>query len=162
MRKWYFWLLQLAVALLHGTCFYMASLHAMERGIAGVDNQAGLLIIPLLWCFAAAVLLAVEGYVLARGRRIGRNCRVSPLSFFRFAGLRKKAIVHRAVFGALDILLMLAAYFLFAGEGVWAAGYALSGGGLLLLLSVWHDAGAATIGVLRRTEASAFSKKAGL
>lgn len=152
MRKRYFWLLQLLVSLLHGLCFYKATLGAMRHGIDHVDNQAGLLFLPILWLFAAAVLLAAQGYVLARGRRIAGKRRISPRVFFQFAGLKRKAIAGRAVFFALDGVLMLFAYRLFAGQGVWGVGYALSGGALLLLLSVWHSAGAAAIGVLRRAE----------
>lgn len=49
MKKYTFWLSMLAVSLMNGAIFYVCSADIMRSGIEGVDNQASLLFIPMLW-----------------------------------------------------------------------------------------------------------------
>ncbi|MDE5748628.1 MAG: hypothetical protein K2I21_13760, partial [Acetatifactor sp.] len=67
MKKWYFWFSMFTVSLLNGAMFYIASAGAMNRGIDGVDNQAGLLIIPMLWIMAILVLIVLNVFTLIYG-----------------------------------------------------------------------------------------------
>lgn len=140
MKKWPFWLLMLAVSLLNGAIFYMASASAMNRGLDGVDNQAGLLLIPILWLLAIFVLIALHTFTLVQGRKIAKNQRLALWAVFQRSGLSARESVWRAVWITTTCLLMVLGYRLFAAEKRWAVSYALSGGALLLLLYAWEKA----------------------
>ena len=141
MRKYQFWFLMCALSVVNGWFFYRTSLRAMERGAEGVDNQAALLFIPLLWIMAVFVLLLINLYTLIQGKHIRRSTRISLVTLFRPAGLSRAERLERGVFFIVTGLLMLFGYALFAGEGLWAVAYALSGGGLLLCLYAWQTSG---------------------
>ena len=49
MRKWGFLGLMFGLSLLNGGFFVRDTLRLMGEGIAGVDNQASLLFIPIFW-----------------------------------------------------------------------------------------------------------------
>ena len=137
MKKWAFWFLMCSVSLLNGAVFYMASASAMRRGIDGVDNQAGLMFIPILWFMAIFVLILLNLFTLLHGLKIARNQKIALLELFRLSGLSLKEKMFRTAFIILACLLMLFGYGLFAAEKIWAVSYALSGGVLLLLLYAW-------------------------
>lgn len=141
MRKWIFWLTMCLVSLLNGVCFFLGSLAAMGRGVEGVDNQAGLLFIPVLWILAGMVLLGLNACTFVYGTRIQPGCRIHLREIFRFAALKAGERVGRGAFLAATGLLMLFGYALFASDSVIAAAYALSGGLLLLCLYTWQKAG---------------------
>lgn len=140
MKKRTFWAAMCLVSLLHGGVFYLASLRAMRQGIAGTDNQAALLFIPLLWIAAGAVLLLLNICTLVSGRKIRRERRIYLTEIFQLSGLpgaeKRKKIVSLAAAGAL----MVFAYSLFAREPFSAAAYALTGGLLLAFLFTWGQA----------------------
>ena len=117
--------------------FYIASAGAMNRGIDGVDNQAGLLIIPMLWIMAILVLIVLNVFTLIYGLKIKRNQKIDYWGLFRLSGLTVKEKVSRMVFITITCLLMLFGYSLFTAEKIWAISYALSGGVLLLFLYAW-------------------------
>lgn len=140
MKKWPFWFSMFAVLLLNGASFYKASAGAMSRGIDGVDNQAGLLFIPILWIMAICALIALGACTLACGRTIPTNQKIAMFDLFHLSGRSAKEKTVRAAFIIMTCLLMLFAYSLFVAESIWAVSYALSGGALLLLLYAWGRA----------------------
>lgn len=140
MKKRFFWLSMLAISLLNGAMFYKASSAAMNRGIDGVDNQAGLLFIPVLWVMAIYALTALHAFTLVRGRKLAKNQKISLSDLFRLSKLSAKEKMLRVVLLLTDCLLMLFGYSLFASEKIWAVSYALSGGVLLLFLYAWEEA----------------------
>jgi len=139
MKKQAFWMAMFAVSILNGVCFYGGSANAMNRGLDGVDNQAGLLFIPLFWAAAVFVLIVINLYTLARGFRIEKNQRIGLFDVFRLSGLSGKAKAGRIAFLVVTCLLMVFGFALFPGELAWAAAYALTGGALLLFLYAWHN-----------------------
>jgi uncharacterized MnhB-related membrane protein len=140
MKKHAFWLSMFVVSLLNGAIFYGYSADAMNRGIEGVDNQASLLFIPILWVEAALVLVALYAVTLAQGLKIPRGQRIGLLDLFRLSALSAKEKAHRVIFLAATGLLMSFGYVLFCDKPVWAVSYALSGGVLLLFLYAWKKA----------------------
>lgn len=140
MKKWFFWFSMFAISLLNGILFYIASVSAMNRGLEGVDNQAGLLFIPVLWIMAIFVLIVLNVFTLVRGIKIAKNQKITLLNLFQLSGLSTKRKVFRVVFFIATCLLMLFGYTLFAAETIWAVLYALSGGILLLFLYAWRIA----------------------
>ena len=142
MKKWTFWITMCIVSLLNGALFFGASLNIMRQGFDGVDNQASLLFIPLLWIIAALVLIGLTIYTLICGIRIQKEQMISCLDVFLLSGLSKKEKAGRISFLTAACLLMLFGYGLFAPEIIWAAAYALSGGVLLLSLYAWTKASA--------------------
>lgn len=129
------------ISVLNGGFFFQASRCVMQRGIEGVENQAALLFIPILWIMAAAVLIALNLYTLISGRNIRNEHRIHGIKIFYLAGLNGKELFGRVVFFGIVCLLMLFGYSLF-GAGVWSVAYALSGGFLLICLYIWKKAGA--------------------
>lgn len=142
MRKRTFQCAAILTSLLNGALFYQVSLHAMRRGADGLDNAAALLMIPLLWLVAGAVVAAIDLYILWHGRKVERNRKIDLTAFFRPSAWTKREVPARIGFLALTGGLMLFAYALFPLEGLWSAAYALSGGALLTLLYVWSRSGA--------------------
>ena len=140
MKKRPFWLMMVAVSLLNGAIFYRASSIEMNRGIEGVDNQAGLLFIPILWVMAIYALAVLHVYTLIHGRKLANNQEISLLDLFRLSELSAKSKMIRVIFLITVCLLMVFGYSLFAAEKIWAVSYALSGGILLLLLYAWEKA----------------------
>lgn len=138
MKKWNFWITMCVVSILNGVFFFGASASAMNKGLAGADNQAALLFIPLFWIMALLVLIAINIYTLVQGRKIKRNQIIGLLEIFQLSGLSKKARVFKITFLLITCLLMILGYSLFAQEMIWAVSYALSGGALLLLLYMWR------------------------
>ena len=120
MKKRLYWMSMLAVSLLNGVIFYIASGSAMNRGIDGVDNQAGLLFIPIFWILATFVLVALNTFTWIHGRKIARNQKIALFDLFRLSKLSAKEKALRAVFAITTCLLMLFGYSLFAAEKVWA------------------------------------------
>ena len=139
MRKWPFWFLMCLTSLVNGAIFYGQSRAVLLGGIDGVENQASLLFIPVLWAAAAAVLVSLNLSTLMGGRNVKSSQKLHPLGMFRFSLLDKREITGRLAFLAILCLLMLFGYFLF-NAGLPSAAYALSGGLLLLLLYTWQDA----------------------
>ena len=142
MKKWLFWFSMFAISLLNGAIFYKASASAMNRGIDGVENQAGLLFIPILWIMAIYALVVLNAFTLVRGRKIERNQKIALLDLFRLSKLSAKEKTVRVAFIITACLLMLFGYSLFATEKIWAISYAITGGILLLLLYAWEKASA--------------------
>lgn len=140
MKKKKFWAAMCGVSLLNGLCFFGASSAAMRRGIAGVENPSALMLIPLLWVVAAAVLLLLNLCTLLWGFKVDRDRPVPVLKLFRLSGLSGRARGARIAFFLAAGLLMLFGYWLFAAETLWALAYAASGGALLLLLCAWKNA----------------------
>lgn len=140
MRKWFFWLLMLAASFLNGTAFYKASASAMSRSIDGVDNQAGLLFIPILWIIAIYTLIVLNGFTLIRGLKMAKNQKIVLSDLFQLSRISTKEKAFKIVFIITTCLLMLFGYCLFAADTIWAVSYALSGGVLLLLLYAWEKA----------------------
>lgn len=136
MRKWGFLGLMFGLSLLNGGFFVRDTLRLMGEGIAGVDNQASLLFIPIFWIMAAAVLLVIYACALIYGIRIERRHRFRAAQLVRLSELSRRELVGRGAFFAVTGLLMWAALEL-------SVGYALSGGGLLACLYLWKRAGAA-------------------
>lgn len=139
MKKWAFWIMMCVVSILNGVFFFGASASAMNQGVDGVDNQAALLFIPLLWIIAVLVLIAINIYTLVQGSKIERNQTISLLEIFQLSGLSKKVKKLKIAFLLITSLLMILGYSLFAQEMIWAVSYALSGGLLLLLLYTWKE-----------------------
>ena len=142
MKKWLFWFSMFAISLLNGAIFYKASASAMNRGIDGVENQAGLLFIPILWIMAIYALVVLNAFTLVRGRKIERNQKIALLDLFRLSKLSAKEKTVRVAFIIPACLLMLFGYSLFATEKIWAISYAITGGILLLFLYAWEKASA--------------------
>ena len=142
MKKWLFWLSMFATSLLNGAVFYKASASAMNRGIDGVDNQTGLLFIPVLWIMAIYALVVLNIFTLVRGRKIARNQKIALLNLFQLSKLSAKEKAVSVAFVITTCLLMLFGYSLFATEKIWAISYAITGGILLLLLYAWEKASA--------------------
>lgn len=142
MKKWPFWFSMFAVLLLNGASFYKASANAMSRGIAGADNQSGLLFIPILWIAAIDVLIVLSVFTLVRGHNIAKDQKITILELFRLSGCSAKEKMGKAAFIIVTCLLMLFGYSLFVKETLWAISYALSGGVLLLFLYAWEKASA--------------------
>ena len=140
MKKWTFWAAMCLASLLHGGVFYLVSLRAMGRGIAGADNQAALLFIPLLWIAAGAVLLLLNVCTLVSGRKIERERRIYLTEIFQLSGLSEAEKRSRILLFAAAGILMAFAYSLFAREPFPAAAYALTGGLLLAFLFTWRQA----------------------
>ena len=136
MKKMHFWLAMCLLSLLNGGLFCFASFRAMQHGAAGADNQAGLLFVPVLWMMAAVVLLILNLATLLSGRTIAETCRIPVLQ----ALSPDRQSLGQVGFLAVTLLLMLFAFLLFAGQGIWAAAYALTGGALMLLLYSWRTA----------------------
>lgn len=140
MKKYTFWLSMLAVSLMNGAIFYVCSADIMRSGIEGVDNQASLLFIPMLWILAVFVLFALHAAAWVQGRNIPGEQKIRLLAIFRLSALPAKEKAHRVAFLIAVCLLMLFGYGLFADQPVWAVSYALSGGMFLLLLYAWKNA----------------------
>ena len=140
MKKWFFWIIMCGVSILNGFTFFGASVSAMNRGLNGVDNQAALLFIPLLWIIAAFVLIVLNIYTLIRGVNIKKEQIIPILAVFQLSGLSKRAKVYKVSFIIITCSLMLFGYCLFAAEIMWSIAYALSGGILLLFLYIWNKA----------------------
>lgn len=140
MKKCFFWFSMFVISLLNGAMFYMASASEMRRGLDGVDNQAGLLFIPVLWIMAISVLIALNVITLVHGHKIARNQKIDYWELFQLSGLTTKEKAFRVAFILMTCLLMLFGYSLFAAETIWAVSYALSGGVLLLFLYAWGKA----------------------
>lgn len=141
MRKWTFWTAMCLVSILNGAFFFWASANSMRQGINGVDNQAALLFIPLLWIAAGFVLIALNVCTLIRGMTIETGQIVCISGVFKLSGLSRSAMAERISFLVGTGLLMLFGYGLFAPGTVLSAAYALSGGMLMLLLYAWKMAG---------------------
>ena len=124
MRKWGFLGLMFGLSLLNGGFFVRDTLRLMGEGIAGVDNQASLLFIPIFWIIAAAVLLVIYAWALIYGIRIERRYRFRAAQLVCLSELSRRELVGRGAFFAVTGLLMWAALEL-------SVEYALSGGGLL-------------------------------
>lgn len=137
MRKWHFWFLMCTLSLLHGAIFYIASRKAMAGGIAGVENQSALLLIPLLWVIAIFVIAAIDLLTLVGGSKMKRNRCVELLVLFQLSGVPSNTRIIRIASIAGICLLMVFGYWLFLAEAVLAAFYALSGGIWLVLLYAW-------------------------
>ena len=116
--------------------FVRDTLRLMGEGIAGVDNQASLLFIPIFWIIAAAVLLVIYAWALIYGIRIERRYRFRAAQLVCLSELSRRELVGRGAFFAVTGLLMWAALEL-------SVEYALSGGGLLACLYLWKRSGAA-------------------
>ena len=136
MRKWGFLGLMFGLSLLNGGFFVRDTLRLMGEGIAGVDNQASLLFIPIFWIIAAAVLLVIYAWALIYGIRIERRYRFRAAQLVCLSELSRRELVGRGAFFAVTGLLMWAALEL-------SVEYALSGGGLLACLYLWKRSGAA-------------------
>lgn len=139
MKKWGFWAAMCGVSILNGLLFFAGSYNDMQRGLEGVDNQAALLFIPLLWILAAITLLALNGFAFVHGRGLDPALRVRFFHVFHFAGLRKGAAAARVSFFVFDILLMGLGCQIFTNR-LCNALYALTGGVYLLFLYVWTHA----------------------
>ena len=137
MKKWVFWSAMCTVSLVNGAFFVGGSAGVMGRGIAGTDNQASLLFIPVLWLMAIWVLAALNLCTLLAGIQMEKGRTIHPLEVFHLSGLSRRAKASRAGFFLAAGLLMLFGYALFAPDMPWAIGYALSGGLLLLFLNAW-------------------------
>ena len=140
MKKWTFWAAMCLASLLHGGVFYLVSLRAMQQGIAGADNQAALLFIPLLWIAAGAVLLLLNVCTLICGRKVRRGRRIYLTEIFQISGLPGTEKRSRILSLVAAGVLMAFAYNLFAREPLSAAAYALTGGLLLAFLFAWRQA----------------------
>lgn len=123
-------------SLVNGSCFFFASRSVMERGIEGVDDQAGLIFIPMLWILAAAVLVVLNASTAVRGRALPGTHRIS----WRRTADRPSVIgrIGDACWLLMSCGLAVFAYGLFADGPSWAVSYALTGGLLLVLLRVWE------------------------
>ncbi len=139
MKKWEFWAAMCGVSMLNGLLFFAGSYSDMQRGIEGVDNQAGLIFIPILWIAAAIVLLAIHVCTLIRGRRLDKNLRIRFWKVFHLAGLPKGAAAARVLFFAFTVLLMILGYYMFANR-FWSVLYAFTGGAFVLSLYAWAHA----------------------
>ncbi len=139
MKKWVFWAAMCGVSVLNGLLFFAGSYSDMQRGVEGVDNQAGLIFIPILWVVAAIVLLIINVCTLVRGRGLDKNIRIRFLNVFHFAGLPKGAAAARVFFFTLTVLLMILGYYMFANRFC-SILYALTGGAFLLSLYIWGHA----------------------
>lgn len=139
MKKWTYWGVMCLVSLANGICFFCASLDTMRRGVSGVDNQAALLFIPLLWIAAVLVLVLLNACTLIQGRRIQHGTAIALRSVFDFSGLSDKTRADRALYLGMSAILMLFAYSLFASK-LLSLAYALTGGLLLLFLYAWRQA----------------------
>lgn len=137
MRKKTYELLMIALALGNGVLFILASLAEMRKGVEGVDNQAALLLIPVLWIPAAAVVLGLILYILLRGRKLKKDMVFYPQRLFDLQGLGRGRIVSRITLFGGTAVLMLFGFWLFVREPLLAGLYALTGGALVLLLYVW-------------------------
>ncbi len=123
MRKWGFLGLMFGLSLLNGGFFVRDTLRLMGEGIAGVDNQASLLFIPIFWIIAAAVLLVIYAWALIYGIRIERRYRFrAAQQLVCLSELSRRELVGWGAFFAVTGLLMWAALEL-------SVEYALSGGG---------------------------------
>jgi len=127
------------VSILNGLFFFIGSYSSMRRGVEGVDNQAGLLFIPLFWGMAVIVLLVINVCTLVHGRELDKDLRIRFWKVFHLAGLRKSAAAARILFFAAAVLLMALAYYMFANRFCSTLS-ALTGGALLLSLYVWGHA----------------------
>ncbi len=139
VKKWGFWAAMCGVSVLNGLLFFAGSYSDMRRGVEGVDNQAGLIFIPILWILAAVVLLVINVCTLVRGRRLDKNLRIRFLNVFHLAGLPKGAAATRVFFFTFTLLLMALGYYMFANR-ICSVLYALTGGAFLLSLYVWRHA----------------------
>lgn len=141
MRKWPFWTAMCLVSILNGAFFFGASVNSMRQGLSGVDNQAALLFIPLLWIVAGLALIALNVYTLIQGMTVEKRQIVCISVVFNLSGLSKGAMADRISFFVMTCLLMLFGHGLFASATVLSTAYALSGGILLLFLYAWRMAG---------------------
>ncbi len=139
MKKWTFWMIMCLVSLANGACFFAASLSSMRAGVSGVEHQAALLFIPLLWIVAVIVIALLNACTLIQGRRIRRESVITLRSVFDLSGLSDKAHADRVLFFGASAVLMLFAYSLFASK-LLSSAYALTGGLLLLFLYAWRQA----------------------
>jgi len=139
VKKWVFWAAMCGVSILNGLFFFAGSYSDMQRGIEGVDNQAGLLLIPILWGVAATVLLAINVCTLVRGRGLDKDLRIRFGDVFHLARLKKGAAAARVLFFAFAVLLMTLGCYMFANRFC-SVCYAFTGGALLLSLYAWGHA----------------------
>lgn len=139
VKKWSFWAVMCGVSVLNGLLFFAGSYSDMQRGLEGVDNQAGLIFIPILWVLAAVVLLLINVCTLVRGRGLDKDLRIRFLNVFHLARLPKGAAAARVSFFAFTVLLMALGYYMFANRFC-SVLYALTGGAFLLSLYVWKHA----------------------
>lgn len=139
MKKWSFWAAMCGVSVLNGLFFFAGSYSDMQRGVEGVDNQAGLIFIPILWALTAVVLLVINACTLVRGRGLDKDLHIRFLNVFHLAGLPKSAAAARVFFFAVTALLMALGYCMFANR-FYSVLYALTGGTFLLSLYVWKHA----------------------
>lgn len=135
MKKWTFWTMMALCSLVNGGLFYLASRSLMERGVAGVDNQGALLLVPLLWIAAGAVLVVLNTATAVQGRSLTGEDRVALLCF---AGAEKQQPLAQAGFLLKCALLMaLGCCLVWGSAPLLNAAYVLTGGGLLVLLEAW-------------------------
>ena len=140
MRRLPFWMLMCLLSLMNGLLFFQMTFALMRRGIPDVDNQGALLIIPLFWIAAAIVLVLLNIITLVEGRHIPKDAGVDPLAAFRFAGLKGREKAGRVVFLAAAALLVYLALHFDYHQRLLSAAYAITGGGLLMLLYGWRRA----------------------
>lgn len=137
MKKLYFWLLIVLSAAANGTAFYLGTTDVMERGIEGVDNQAGLLFIPILWLAALGVICTVCGITGASLFCVDLK-RIRWYRLLKKTGRPERERRRNYLFLAICGGLMCFAYALFWPQQIYSAAYALSGGALLVLLYNWN------------------------
>lgn len=137
MKKRSFWLMMTGISLFNGLMFFLTSLSAMKKGAEGLDNQAGLIFIPLLWVMAAGFLLVLTAFTLMIGFAIKKDRKIGFSEIFKFRGLSVPAKVGRICFIGFSGVLMIFALALFTGEPLGAIMYSLSGGVLLISLWTW-------------------------
>lgn len=140
MKRLPFWLLIFLLSWVNGMIFFQLTFAAMGRGIPGVDNQGALLMMPLFWIAAAITLVLLNIITLMEGRHIPKDAGVDPLAAFRFVGLKGREKAGRVVFLAAAAFLMYLALHFDYHQRLLSAAYAITGGGLLMLLYGWRRA----------------------
>lgn len=140
MKKRTFWIVMCILSICNGAFFFKASYNAMNRGIEGVDNQAGLLFIPVLWVMAVLVLVMIAVFTWVFGKQMNKDRIIWLRNPVQLSGLSPKEKVCRMIFIFATGFLMLLGYGLFANDPVWAVAYAFSGGALFVFLHTWIKA----------------------
>lgn len=141
MRKQLFCLLTCVISSLNGVTFYLDTEAALKRGIPGVDNQAALMVIPLLWNVAPIVLAVLIGYTLACGSGLGKDYRFYPRHLFHMEELKGWKLAGRTALILGSILVALCAVCVNVPKGeLISAAYLLTGVLFLICLYLWQQA----------------------